>query len=280
MDEKTIELLKAANIRIKKTIQEMGFEKYIAESFAREIRIVNMLLGAFFLLLGGVLMFFCARWGLTAEINNLDELLGNIYIGLLMFIPGVLSLAYSFYRFRRITQADITSYKERLTQRHGDYRKVLKEIEATLGGDDDVFPEVGSCFHVTRDMAWVIVMSFKKGVHFFHKSEIACMITYYRQTGAITRYSPGSHTYYAKIIIDSGESFVSSDYEDNQFMLMGEGNPFMLSNNDLVENSNGKMVTAINLNNSIKNEKIKNELIAKQYLENKKAGIMALWARN
>ena len=243
-------------------IKEVGIEEYITNYFPKKARRKNIGEAVSFLIIwavftAGSLIYIFTRQGE----HILDMLLieGGIY-AVSTLIIGLLGLFHAF-KFTRI-KTDVTSYKEQLTKRHGDYKAALKEIETQLDGEI----QGGRTCVTTED--WLVFLCNQIGIHFIHKSEIAGLVA--------TRKC-------AIIIWDNGKLFrIRTSNWRSLFCVLTKNNEYVLSNKDLVTTAAGNRVTADRL---IKNRKLdifnKNKnsanLIAKQYHENKNAGTKGTW---
>ena len=244
-------------------IKEVGLEEYLSNYFPKKARRKNIEDAVTYLLFGialvaGGIIFISTRSGE----HVLDVLIMEYgSFALIAIICGLAGL-FRALQFMRI-KTDVTSYKDELTKRHGDYKTVLNEIEAQLDGE---IQGGGHASVTTED--WFIFLCNLNGIHFIHKSEIAGLVA--------TRKC-------AILIWDNGKLFkIRTSNWMSFFNVLTKNNEYVLSNKDLVANAAGMRMPAARL---IKNRRLdifnsnKNaaQLIAKQYHENKNAGIKASW---
>ena len=246
-------------------IKEVGLEEYITNYFPKVARRKNIGEAMNFLLVGivfivGSLIFIFIRQGE----HILDVLILEYgWFALIFIIVGLVGL-FRAVQFMHI-KTDVTSYKDELTKRHGDYKAALKEIESQLSGEI----QGGNTTITTED--WLIFLSNALGVYFVRKSEIAGIVR-----------TPNR----ANVIWDNGKLFVmkTSNWESLFSVLTNDrDNKYVLSNRDLITNAAGNRVAANRLIKSrgldiFSKNKNSAKLIAKQYHENKQAGITASWA--
>ena len=234
-------------------IKQMGFEDYVDNIFSKKSKRTNAVLIWFFIL-GGIMFTGAGLLTLIAPETTWGPLVA-IAIGLASFF-----LAWKW----RSKPTDNAIYKEELKKRHGDYKAILKEIDEKFATEAAHWLDAG--FIAIDD--WLIVLCTMQGAHFVHKSEIA----------AILGTSSGT-----LIIWDDGQSFTAyfnnGNYKwDEAFLIAALGNPYLLSNDDLVVNAKGETVTADAILKGKEADKLK--LIVAQFLKNKEAGIVAYWAED
>jgi len=236
------------NKRTISRIQQIGLEGYVDNDFRKKSKRTNrILMWTFFLL--GILMVLVGLVAATGSVGVGVFLiivgLGGIFIGWLFKIPGKTNPGLD--------------YKEVLTRRHGDYKKVLKEIETQL--TVRVFSQLDGGFYATED--WLVILCSQQGTHFLHKSEIAAIIGTNHGT---------------EIVWDDGQSFTAyfnnGEHKwDDAFMILAGNNPYLLSHGDFITTPEGELAP---VENPVKNgDRMK--LIAEQFLSNKEAGVVAGW---
>ena len=237
------------NQRTINKIRQMGFENYIDNKFSKKSKRANAVLIWFFIL-GGIIF---------AGLGLLTLIVPETTWG--PFVSIAVGLACFFLAWKcRSKPVDNAVYKTELTKRHDDYKAVLKEIDEKFATEEVHWLDAG--FIAIND--WLIVLCTMQGAHFVHKSEIAAILG--TNNGTI-------------IVWDDGQTFTAyfnnGNYKwDEAFLIAAMGNPYLLSNDDLVVNSKGETVTA----EVVLKEKESSQLIVRQFLENKEAGVTAYWA--
>jgi len=245
-----------------KQIKDMGFEQYIAEIHSKYQLKGGLKVLGYALLFGAVAVaasFLIPYGDIHGEIPGW-VLTASLITGILIIIGGILVYFVLYSPSKR--KEGLIAYKEKLIQRHGDYRNVLKEIEAQL--DPSVFKTECSTY-ITKD--WVIIMDARRPVSFTHKSEIAALIG--TTAGTV-------------MVWDDGE-FVPDMYFGNStwwrvFDLIAEQNPYILTNRDSFENNQGQVVSIGTTTTHFAKRSAENgQLVAKQFKKNKEAGVLPVW---
>jgi len=243
-------------------IKQMGFEQYIAKVHAKYQLMggLKMLLSAFFF--GAVA--FLAPMLLMAGEDGMDLSAGLVIgirvVGALLIIGGCVAYGILYSPAKR--KAGLVAYKEKLTKRHGDYKKILKAVEEQLV---PVIYRTECGTYITED--WLIILDARRPVSFTHKSEVAALIG--TNAGTV-------------LVWDDGEFDPDMYFGNNQwsrvFMMIAEKNPYILTNRDFFENKSRQMVSiGTTTKHFAKSGEDNGKLVARQFLKNKQEEKLPVW---
>jgi len=244
-----------------KKINEMGFERYIAEVHSRYQFIGGLkVLGyALFFSVALIAASFIFTYSEGGEVPSWLPMVLRI-TGIVFAVGGVVAYFAYFSPFK--IKEGLTTYKEKLTKRHGDYKSILKEVESQL--DSTVYRTQCSTY-ITKD--WVIILDTRRPVSFTHKTEIAALIG--TTSGTV-------------LVWDDGEFVPDMSFGNSTwwkvFGLISTHNPYILTNRDSFENNQGQVVSIGTTTTHFAKRSAENgKYVALQYVKNKKAEVLPVW---
>jgi len=246
-------------------IKQMGFEKYIATVHAR-FQLLGGLKILFYSFLMSVFIFVAP---IIYQLMEEDVVIHNaLLIGLrvlsVLILIGAGIVYFIFYSPAK-RKAGLIAYKERLTKRHGDYKKVLNEVEEQL--EPGVYKTECSTY-ITKD--WIIIMDARRPVSFTHKTEVAGLIG--TTAGTVMVWYDGEYDV---------DMYFGNNTWWKVFAMIAEKNPFILTNRDNFINKSGNLVSIGTTTTFFAKKGEDNGIyVAKQYASNKEAGILPVWNKS
>ena len=174
-------------------------------------------------------------------------------------------MVYGIFYSPSKRKAGLLAYKDKLTKRHGDYKKVLKDVESQI--NTNVYRTECSTY-ITED--WVIILDTRRPVSFTHKSEVAGLIG--TTAGTV-------------LVWDDGEFDTDLYFGNNNwwkvFHMIAEKNPYILTNRDNYINIEGQIVSIGTTTNHFARRGADNgRLVAQQFLKNKQENVLPVWHKN
>ena len=243
-------------------IKAMGFEQYIADVHSRYQLMGGLKVLGYALLFGAIAIaasFLLPHGDIGVEIPN-GALIALMIVGINLILGGIVAYFVFFSPSKR--KKGLVAYKEKLIKRHGDYHKVLKEVESQL---DPSVHKTECSTYITED--WVIIMDARRPISFTHKSEIAALIG--TSAGTVMVWDDGAF---------DPDMYFGNNTWWRVFDLIAQQNPYILTNRDSFENNQGQVVSIGTTTTHFARRSAENgKFVAKQFATNKQAGVLPVW---
>jgi len=243
-------------------IKTMGFEDYIAKVHSKQQAASGLKVLGYAFFVGAVAIaipFLMSLAGAGEDWPSWAPMAFKIG-GAVAILVGLLVYFTIFSPAKRKRNRE--AYKERLNARHGDYKAVLKDVEAQL---EPPITQTQCRSYITND--WVIIMDTTRPVSFTNKTEIAGLIG--TNSGTV-------------LVWDDGEFDTNMFFGNNTwgkvFNQIAEKNPYILTNRDYFENNKGQVVSIGTTTQHFARKDAENGVyVAKQFAKNKEAGVLPVW---
>ena len=231
--------------------KEGGLEKYLDGAYSKGTKRTHVFLTLFFVL-GSIAMWIAAAF--TPE-DQESTFLFLVVVALGCTIFAIVLIVQAI----KAKTKPAPNWRESLTNRHGNYTQILPKIEEELLAEDTLVTVDGT--FITEN--WLVVLDLVRPVEFIHKTEVACILGV-KNTGTFMVWGDGE-----VVVMEFGPTVWES-----VFMEIANGNPYILSNDDLVDMPNGKTLPAV----KAYQKKDGRKLIAEMFRRNKAAEKLPLWS--